>query len=230
MTTNNYIQCLYLSLIFLMACRDNSGPVQKIKTSSQIPTLLDSTSKPSFAENNQYILMDTLRISIPPGVNINLENIYNGIYEIRDNVLKRTKWIRFKDFIYLTTSENLGQGIRSYLYVFDNRNKSFVKDSSFKRNYLYSSAGVFIINPKFKRILILGNSTWFDSKQSIITPASIYNIKGAYFSYERNVFKFGEEVQSDSSFISFFNKSMNANDKEILVLPKDWCKEKSVNR
>ncbi|WP_133999243.1 hypothetical protein [Dinghuibacter silviterrae] len=165
-------------------------------------------------------------IPIPKDAHIDSTNLYNGIYELTGKSIKKHKSITFNNLIFVTTSEDLGDGIRGYLYVFNTRNKLLIRDTTFKRDYLYSSAGIFIIDSSSQRICSIDKPEWYDEKQEGIIPASIARIKGAYFDEYKTVYKVGEDIPEDSSLVSFFNEAIAGNSKEVLDLPKDWWKIK----
>ena len=224
MSSKIIIRYLLICVYCLSSCVGKPTSNRNVKADSLSNTNVDSSIKFYTVEHNKYLTFDTLRFLIPKDMNINSANVYNGIYEIKGNSFRRHKSLIFNNHAFLTTAEDLGKGIRTHLYVFDIRNKSLIKDPIFKRNYLYSSAGIFIIDRSTHRILSVNKPEWYDAKQENIIPASISYIKGIYFENLKNVYKVGDEIPGDTSLVSFFNKSMAANNKEVLVLPKDWWK------
>lgn len=181
-----------------------------------------------FAKDNiKFIEFDTLAFKVPVDVKITDENLYNGIYEWKSDSLIRRKFLILKHLAFLTTFEDLGRGIRSNLYVFDITGKFLIKDSSFERNYLHSSAGIFVVDYNNGKIFVIGKSEWYDSKREIITGASFYEINGRYFDFERNVYKDGElgvGTPSDTSIISFYKNAIAG--KGVYALPDDWWRAK----
>jgi hypothetical protein len=177
--------------------------------------------------NITIISVDTITFQVPVEVNVTTENIYDGIFELKADSLIKRRVLILKNLAFLTTFEDLGQGIRSSLYVFDISRRSLVKDSIFKRDYLPSSAGIIVIDADNSKIFIVGKSAPYFAKKEIITPASFYKVKGVYFSFERNIYMEGElgiDTPSDSSIISFYK---NANSgKGVYSLPKDWWQVK----
>ena len=213
MNRKNNIRYLLICVYCLSSCSLNNRNI-------------DSSIKFKTVEQNKYLILDTLRFLIPKDENISLDNVYMGIIESKKNSFERHKSLIINNYAFLTTSEDLGRGIRSYLYVFDIRNKSLIRDSLFKHNYLYSSAGIFVIDRSTLKIFSVDKPDWYDAKQEEIIPASISSIKGYYFEYLKVVYKIGVDIPSDSSLVSFFYKSMLTNDKEVFELPKDWWKSK----
>lgn len=224
MNTKAIIRYLLICVYFLSSCESKPTSSRDVTSKSPIDINADSSMRLSSVENNKYLTFDTLKFLIPKNININSSNVYSGIYEIKGNSFKRHKSLILNNHAFLTTSEDLGRGIRGYLYVFDIRNKSLIKDSTFKRNSLYSSAGIFIIDRNTHRIFSVDKPEWYDAKQENIIPASISYIKGNYFENLKNVYKVGDEVPTDTSLISFFNKSMATNSKDVFPLPNDWWK------
>ena len=215
---------LIICVYFLSSCESKPTSSRDVTSKSPIDINADSSMKLSSVENNKYLTFDTLKFLIPKDLNINSSNVYSGIYEIKGTSFKRHKSLIFNNHAFITTSKDLGRGIRGYLYVFDIRNKSLIKDSTFKRNSLYSSAGIFIIDRNTNRIFSVDKPEWYDAKQENIIPASISYIKGGYFENLKNVYKVGDEIPTDTSLVSFFNKSMATNSKDVLSLPSDWWK------
>jgi hypothetical protein len=224
MNTKVIIRYLLICVYFLSSCESKPTSSRDVTSKSPIDINADSLMKLSSIENNKYLTFDTLKFLIPKNLNINSSNVYSGIYEIKGNSFKRRKSLIFNNHAFLTTSEDLGKGIRGYLYVFDIRNRLLIRDSTFKRNSLYSSAGIFIIDRNTNRIFSVDKPEWYDAKQQNIIPASISYIKGNYFENLKNVYKVGDEVPTDTSLVSFFHKSMAANSKDVLPLPNDWWK------
>ena len=224
MNTKVIIRYLLICVYFLSSCQSKPTSGRAVNSKLRKDINSDSSMRISSVENNKYLIFDTLKFLIPKNLNIDSSNVYSGIYEVKGGSFKRYKSIIFNNHAFLSTSEDLGKGIRGYLYVFDIRNKSLVKDSTFKRNSLYSSAGIFMIDRNTDRIFSVDNPEWYDAKQQNIIPASISYIKGGYFEYLKNVYKVGNEVPTDTSLVTFFKQSMTTNSKVVLPLPNDWWK------
>ena len=176
-------------------------------------------------QNNKFISFDTIKFQVPVELDITSANIYNGIYELRSDSLIRRKFLITKNLAFITTFEDLGQGIRSYLYTFDLAHKSLIRDTAFKRDYLYSSAGIFVIDAGGNKIFSIGKSAWYDLKKELITPASLFEVKGRYFNFEKNIYEpgeLGDETPSDSSIVSFFKGAISTSSNRVSVLPGDW--------
>lgn len=224
MNTKATIRYLLICIYFLSSCQNRPTSSRDVTPKSPNDINADSSMKLYSIESNKYLTFDTLKFLIPKDLNIESSNVYSGIYDLKEKSFKRHKSLIFNNHAFLTTSEDLGKGIRGYLYVFDIRNKALIKDSTFKRNSLYSSAGIFIIDRKTNRIFSVDKPEWYDAKQQNIIPASISYIKGGYFENLKNVYMVGDEVPTDTALVSFFNKSMAANSKDVLPLPNDWWK------
>ncbi|MFB0493888.1 hypothetical protein ABID99_000125 [Mucilaginibacter sp. OAE612] len=223
MNTKVILGYLLICVCFLSSCQRKPTASRDV-TSSPTEINADSLMRLSLVENNKYLTFDTLKFLIPEDLNIDLSHVYSGIYEIKGNSFKRHKSLIFNNHAFLTTCEDLGKGIRAYLYVFDIRSKSLIKDSTFKRKFLYSSAGIFIVDRKTNRIFSVDKPEWYDAKEENIIPASISYIRGDYFENLKNVYKVGDEIPTDTSLVSFFNESMAASSKDVLLLPNDWWK------
>jgi hypothetical protein len=195
----------------------------KSKTYEQGPIYSDSSIQFYTKGNNKYIIIDTIRFQIPVDVNITPANIYDGIYELKSDSLVKHKFLITKKLIFLTTFEDLGMGIRSNLYAFDMVHKRLIRDSSFDRSYLHSSAGIFIIESD--RIFSIDKSGYYQKKHEFIIPAGLYLVKEQYFENIKDVYKVGEEIPGDtSSMIPFFKSSISPHSKGALLLPDDWWK------
>ena len=224
MNTKVIIKYLFICVYFLSSCKSKPTSSRDVTAKSPVDINANSSMRISSVENNKYLTFDTVKVLIPKNLNIDSSNIYNGIYEISGNFFKRRKFLVFNNLAFLTTFEDLGIVSRSHLYVFDIKKKSFVRDSTFKRAYLVSTAAIFMVDRISNRIFIVGKPQLYDAKQEVIVPASLYSIKGGYFEYMKNVYKVGNEVPTDTSLVSFFNKSMATNSKDVLPLPNDWWK------
>jgi hypothetical protein len=173
--------------------------------------------------NIKIISVDTTKFQVPVEVNVTAENIYDGIFELKTDSLIKRRVLILKNLAFLTTFEDLGMGIRSNLYVFDLARKSLIRDSSFDRAYLHSSAGVFVIDANEGKIFTIGKPAWYDSKKEIITAGSFYSIKGNFFYFEKNVYKVGElgiDILADSSILSFYKNAVSGNG--VYPLADDW--------
>jgi hypothetical protein len=174
--------------------------------------------------DHKYISLDTTKFILPDESNISAANIFNGIYEFREDSLIRHSFLITKNQAFITTSEDLGQGIRAYLYVFNLSDKSLITDTEFKRNYLYSSAGIFVIDPDSNRIFGVDKEAWYELKQSGIIPASLYTVHGKYFRNVKNVYMLGGEIPIDTSLVTFYKNSISNVSGRVSLLPDDWWK------
>jgi len=224
MKTKDIIKYLPICIYFLFSCGSKPTSSRSVTSKSPVDINADSLMKLLSVDNHKYLTFDTLKFLIPKDVNINSGNVYSGIYEIKGNSFKRHKSLIFNRHVFLTTFEDLGMGIRSRLYVFDICNKSLIRDTAFNRYYLYSSAGIFIIDRSTQRIFSVDKPEWYDARQTSIITASISYIKGNHFENLKNVYKVGDEVTTDTSLVSFFTQSMAPESKDVLPLPDDWWK------
>ena len=218
-------------LFFLASCNSNKDQKQDSTIDSannqrETNVNMDSTLKVFSVGRDKNISFDTLKIRLPENFNVASKDVYNGIYEVKDNSLARHKVLTNKNLAFFTTSEDLGKGIRAYLYVFDTSRKGFIRDSDFRRDYLYSAAGIFLIDPLTNKIFAVDKSEWYDAKQQHIIPASVYEVRSGAFINTRNVYKIGDEIPADTALASFFKHALSVDSKDILPLPKDWWRVK----
>jgi hypothetical protein len=216
---------------FLFSCGHDPSRKQPVATEAQADNESATGNAPLInvvtQENNTSISFDTVTFQVPAQLNIAAENIFNGIYEWKSDSLIRRKILILKNLAFLTTFEDLGRGIRSNLYVFDLAQKSLIKDSSFKRVYLHSSAGIFMIDANNGKIFVIGKSEWYDAKKELITGASFYEVSSGYFHFDKNVYKEGElgvDTIADSTIISFYK--MATTGEGVYALPDDWWRVK----
>jgi hypothetical protein len=221
---------LIICFCFFFGCKNESSRNQTVpsgpkadqnKGNKETQPLITLTN-----EKVKSISFDTVKIQVPAETNITSENIYDGIYEWKRGSLIRQKVLTLNNLVFLTTFEDLGQGIRSNLYVYDLVRHSFIIDSSFNRDYLHSSAGVFVIDASDSKLFVIGKPVWYDAKKEIITAASFYNIEGKYFHFNKNIYKDGElgsdTTLADSSIISFYKNANTGTG--VKVLPDGWWK------
>ena len=189
------------------------------------PTYLskDSSIKLYTTGETNYLRFDSIRIEIPLDVDITADNIYSGIYEFASDSLTCHKVLVKHNRLYLTTFSDVGFGPRAYLYVFDIEHKWFIQDTAFKRYFLCSSAGIFVLGRN--RIFAVDRSAAYQIKNEFIIPASLCDVKGKYFRYLKDVYKVGEEIPGDTSgLISFYKASLLSKSKNVFKLPNDWWK------
>lgn len=222
----------YLAFCFgcLSACVNDSNTKRNFPSKPEAHKLatseLDSSIKIYATGDNKFVLLDTLKFKIPSDVPISATNIYAGVYELKDDSIVRHKLLTTKNHAFLTTFEDLGFGIRGRLYVFDIANKSLIRDSVFNHDYLYSSAGIFIIETGSSKILVVGKPEWYEAKQENILPAALYVVKRGVFINEKNVYQIGSDIPSDTTLLSFFKNSISASGNGVLELPKNWWQTK----
>jgi hypothetical protein len=160
---------------------------------------------------------------MPTKVNIADSNIYAGIYELKADSLVRRKVLIVNNLVYLTCSEDVGTGIRAQLYVYDLAHKSLIIDSEFRRNSLYSSAGIVIFDRSTNKIFVVDKSEYYQKRGTFIIPAALYEIKGQYFKTLKIVYKVGEEIPGDTTaLIPFYKSATSIGSTRALILPKDW--------
>lgn len=215
-----------ICIFSLLSCNSNPAAQHAPKTQRRQRVNPDSTIKFFTVENKRFMSLDTLRFLIPDGFNVSSANIYNGIYEVKPSALVRNKVLISNNLVFFTTFEDLGKGIRAYLYAFDISRKSFIRDSSFSRNYLFSGAGIFVIDPYTSRIFAVDRSVWYDAKQENIIPASVFEVKGGRFQITQNLYQIANEPPVDTALLSFFKNSTDINGKGVFILPENWSDSK----
>ena len=99
-----------------------------------------------------------------------------------------------------------------------------VNATATKHNYLYSSAGIFVIEPDSNKIFSVDREAWYDAKQKEIVPASLYVVREGNFKHIKNVYQFGNEVPGDTSLLSFFKNSITSDGGRAFMLPDSWWK------
>lgn len=229
---NKIKSLIYWTLCFgcLSACVNDSNTKRNSPSKPEVHKLatseLDSSIKIYATGDNKYVLLDTLKFKMPGDVPISATNIYAGIYELKDDSIVRYKFLTTKSQAFLTTFEDLGFGIRGRLYVFDMVNKSLIRDSAFNHDYLYSSAGIFIIETKGSKIFVVGKPEWYEAKQENILPASLYVVKGGVFENEKNVYQVGSDIPSGMKLLSFFKNSISTPGNGVFELPRNWWQTK----
>jgi hypothetical protein len=236
--------CLYC----LNACSCHSGSKQAVRSKlvspKEVPDsavhedIIPDSGKPDLAvvgadsamefyavAGNRYVRLGTINLRIPDNTDINAVNIYTGIYELKNDSLVRHKFLVTKRTLFLCTFDDVGMGYRARLYVYDLTHRCFIRDPSFDYNYLYSSAGIFVIDRQ--RIFVPGKSERYDAKKEGIIPASLYAIKGRYFRFVKNVYEKGDRSPNDTTgLLSFVNASISEGRNKVLPLPSDWWKAK----
>jgi len=223
---------IYPALCFcwLSACVSDTSTKKKPSPASgaheQGPVITDSSIKIFTEKNNKYVTLDTTKFKLPDGVDITPSNIFNGIYEVRPDSLKKHKFLITEKLAFLTTFQDVGFGYRGYLYVFDLASKSLIRDTELKHDYLYSSVGIFVIDPANNKIFAVDKGAWFDAKQASIVPASLYTVKDGDFKFIKNVYQFASDVPADTALLSFFKNSVSAHSDRVFSLPDDWWKTK----
>jgi hypothetical protein len=237
---NPFYWCPYLRAILLaltaycIAACSNRSTAKKITLASadtmqQNPIVSDSSIKLYGEGETKSILIDTLRFKLPDSVNISTANLYNGIYAFTSDSLERHTHQVARNLVFLTTFEDLGQGYRTYLYAFDIANKSLIRDPVFEHDYLYSSAGIIVIDPRGDRIFTIGKSALYEKKGKIITAGSLYGVKGKYFNFIKNVYEIGElgdDMPSNTAVVAFYKSAIATHSKSVFPLPEDWWKTK----
>jgi hypothetical protein len=180
----------------------------------------------SESRRNNYFLFNTIKSEIPPGVDISPENMCKAIYVLGSDSLERRTIFITKNFAFVTTFENLGQGLRTNLYVIDLVHRSLIRDPDFQRDYLYSSAGIFVIETGSGRIFSVDAPALYESKNEVIVPASLYEMKGRHFHFIRNVYEAGEEAPGGAALMAFFKAAVATHNRRVLALPEDWWRVK----
>jgi hypothetical protein len=137
------------------------------------------------------------------------ENL-KGIYIVDKNALHKLSVIENKDLVYFTIFDELYRG-QLYAMRFDK--KVFLEDLQFKRNYLVSQSGIYIIDKQRNRIITVDKAYLDEKTNEMLTPLVVYLVKEKSFE-NLGVVKFkGELLYSDSLIILFYNKYQKANGK-----------------
>jgi hypothetical protein len=224
----------YLIIYFacLSACVNDSGTNRNFQSKPETHKLttseleLDSSIKIYATGDNKFVLFDTLKFKIPGDIAISATNIYAGVYELKDDSFVRHKFLTTKKLIFLTTFEDLGFGIRGRLYVFDIANRSLIRDSVFNHDYLYSSAGIFIIETESSKVFVVGKPEWYEARQESILPAGLFVVKRGMFKNEKNIYQVGSDIPSGTKLLSFFKNAISVSGNGVLELPKNWWQTK----
>ncbi|GAA4313470.1 hypothetical protein GCM10023149_09250 [Mucilaginibacter gynuensis] len=169
------------------------------------------------------ITVDSKTFHVAKDSTINVNNPYDGIYEVNNGNFKKHFSLIKCDLLYFNTSDDVGFGYRANLYVYNLKKKTFITDNHFHRNYLYSSAGVFFLTNS--KIIVMGKSSWYEKENTGITPASIYSIKGTHFKYQKSIYTPLDSTADDTSITNFYNKNWGKKAKKQLLLPADWWKQ-----
>ncbi|MFC0515738.1 hypothetical protein ACFFGT_16070 [Mucilaginibacter angelicae] len=226
--TNKTFVLLLLGSVYIFSfcsCKSSSKHDKSIIQTTTKPINKNRPLAIKFYVNqtDNYIAIDNFNFRLPPNIHIDSATIYNGIYTISKDSVVRYKAVIYDNLAFLTTFEDVGTGIRSYLYVFDITTKSLIEDKFFKRNFLYSSAGIILVDSSTHKIFSIDKPAFYGAKQQNIIPASLADVNGRYFEYIKNVYIGGDEIPADHDIISFYNKTIK-NSKDIKTLPNDWWK------
>jgi len=141
------------------------------------------------------------------------ENL-NGIYLIDKGTIQKLSVIENTDLVFFTIFDELYRG-QLYAIKFDK--KFFLEDVHFKRNYIVSQSGIFIIDNQRNRIITVDKPYLDEKTNEMFTPLVVYLVKDKSFE-NLGVAKFkGELIYSDSLIIQFYNKYQKANGKWDLI-------------
>lgn len=165
------------------------------------------TPKP---DKQKYLALDTFRIELPAvdSDSIATANIYDGIYTLSADSLQRRKFLKADNLVFFTTFEDLGMGLRSHLYVYDLVGKRFIRDTSFSRNYLYSSAAIIVLDTANDRMLTVSKEIWDDTKDDLFVHALFYDVNGRYFRFLKDVSEIRNNVPEDTALVSFIQRTL----------------------
>jgi hypothetical protein len=219
----------------LVGCRSNT-PITKPKALAAAalsdsgkpdPAIVGADSVMGFynAGGIQFIRIDSLHLRIPDSDCVTRNNIYAGIYELNGDKMVRRKYLVTNKLLFLCTFDDVGMGYRARLFVYNLTQKRFIQDTSFDHEYLFSSAGMFVVDGN--RIFVPGKSEWYDAKKEAISPASLYLVKNRYFQFVQNVYEKGDRSPNDTTgLFSFFKASISRKTNKVFSLPSDWWKVK----
>ena len=165
------------------------------------------TPKP---DRQKYLALDTFRIELPAvdSDSIATANIYGGIYTLSADSLQRRKFLKADNLVFFTTFEDLGMGLRSHLYVYDLVGKRFIRDSTFDRNYLSSSAAIFVVDTADASILAIYKEHWDEATDGVSIPALFYDVNGRYFRFLKDVSEIRNNVPEDTALVSFIQRTL----------------------
>lgn len=216
----------WIILIALCSCSNN----QKHTYSSVQASLTKKTAKKEMTSNDNILLSgDSLQVNID-GKKMSVfatGNIigkpYQGIYEVGQNgaILKKAV-MRFDNHIIFTTFIDLGMGYKAYLYAFKPSNKKLLIHTEFKEPFIYSSAGIFLIDRKYCKIFSIGKPQWYGDKKALITPVSIFSLKQKEFSFLKNIYEIGDQSETGDSLLVFYKHSLANNAIDAKILPEKW--------
>ncbi|MGZ3753526.1 MAG: hypothetical protein ACXVAU_19730, partial [Mucilaginibacter sp.] len=141
---------------------------------------------------------------------ISIKMPFAGIYEIKNDSIKRSRSMVLNNWRLFVTYEDVGFGYRGQLYVFDVKKKKLIRDAQFNRNYLYSARGIFIIDKSnhSNKIFAIDKPRYYEEKGRFITYADLYSIGPKKFNYIRSIPGVEELTESDSLIIKFYDKDL----------------------
>jgi len=171
----------------------------------------NATQRASTPAGRKYLALDTFRIELPAedSDNIEVADLYDGIYTLIADSLHRQKFLVRKNLAYFTTFQDLGMGLRSHLYVYDLAGKRFIRDTSFGRNYLYSSAAIMVLDTANDRMLAVSKQTWDETKDDLFVHALFYDVNGRYFRFLKDVSEIRNNVPEDTALVSFIHRPLS---------------------
>jgi len=218
-----------LCLFILASCSNeqkNSHHLASLQSSKK------NIGKHFIADTNFILIGDSICVSLNgTGYCVSSNNngiigkSYKGILEVDPNgIVYKKQAVLFNDYVLFSTYEDLGQGYRGYLYAFRKSDGVLANEPELKRNYVYSSAGIFIIDNKTNKLFAINRPQWYDKKQLLITTVSMFSLESNKFKNNLNVYAEGTLTETDRSIADFFWKSLSDNAKRAQLLPDDWSK------
>ena len=218
-----------ICLALFSACRQSEKPgVNNSPATTSV--ILKNAAKTASGSEHLYLKNDSLYIvadkkvyAIAKDTSINYKNPFAAIYQIGKDSITRSYSLVLNNLVYFTTYEDLGQGYRANLYVFDAKTHRLVYNQAFKHYYLYSSAAIFIIDRNNNKIFSIGKPGWYERKQTLVTSASMYSAYGSHFKFYKNIYEGGDKTDR-TALMKFYHHSLTNNAKRGLTLPENWWK------
>jgi hypothetical protein len=243
---SSYLYLLTLGVFIIQGCSDNykakkASPSQEanahadssLKSDSSISLrklhdklmLPDSTIGFDSTEKKHFIRIAGSRIPLSDDVQVDSNNIFGGIYELKSDSLIKHAALMVGHYLFVTTYADLGRGYQVYLQAIDTTHKRSIIDPAFKRNFLYSDAGIFLIQNS--RIFLVDLSFESTVKKSQVSIGSLFKIDGRYFANIKDVYREGEQIFGDTSKLAWFFKAADSSvSTSVHILPKRWWKRK----
>ncbi len=183
-------------------------------------------SKYLYLKNDSICIATNNKVyRIPKDTTIDYKDAIATIYEIKGDSLRKSYNLVWDGRVYFTTYEDIGIGPRLHLYVFDTLKKTLICDQQFKRNYLYSSGGMFIVDRNANKIFAVEPSMFMKKDKDIIfTSAAMYSISRRNYKYYKSIYELGNKTDEDTLLVKFYHHSLANNGINGKILPNNWWK------